>query len=264
MSLYRNCLPFAILIFLAAACGHHSKADTSDGSGAASVPTVKLPLTSICGTWCGLFKPTQSDEMELDKASGAFEPVPAHTITLFIDKMDKGEMSGHSICAGLERPFSGVYTEDDSIIKAKLSEPGGDKHDGTFDLQIDKKRFQIVGGWVPFDHNLGYRNYTLTRKNFAYDPSVGIHPESSTRLLKEGDLNNLQKDELRQMRNEIYARHGYAFKVREVQRFFDGQPWYMPIALDVRKSLTSIERSNEIAIKTYEKYANETEDDYGR
>ena len=66
------------------------------------------------------------------------------------------------------------------------------------------------------------------------------------------------------MRNEIYARHGYAFKVREVQRFFDGQPWYMPVSLDVRKSLTSVELKNEKLIKQFEKYADESYDDYGR
>ena len=264
MHLYRNYLSLVIFVFLAAGCRHHSNADASDGSGQASVPTTKMPITSIRGTWSGLFKPTQDDEMELDKASGSFEPVPIHTITFFIDKMNDGKLSGHSICAGLDRPFSGVYTEDDSLIKARLNEPSGDKHGGTFVLEINKNQFLLVGSWEPFDHHLGYRNYTLTRKNFSYDPSAGIHPEASLRLLKEDDLNNLQKEELRQMRNEIYARHGYAFKVREVQHFFDGQPWYMPISLDVRKSLTSIEKSNEIAIKSYEKYANETEDDYGR
>jgi len=45
----------------------------------------------------------------------------------------------------------------------------------------------------------------LTQKNFAYNTQAGKYPESSARLLTSDDVNNLLKDELRLMRNEIYA-----------------------------------------------------------
>jgi serine/threonine-protein kinase RIO1 len=30
------------------------------------------------------------------------------------------------------------------------------------------------------------------------------------------------------MRNEIYARHGWVFNRRDLQNYFEGQPWYRP------------------------------------
>lgn len=263
MTLYRYCPVLLIFLSLAAGCRGRSDQDTGNASHPTVAQTLNLPVTSIRGTWYGLFKPAH-DEVQIDTITGENKAERPHTITLFIDRMENGEISGRSVCAGLDRPFSGVFTEDDSRIKAKLSEAGGNKYDGTFDLEIDKKQFQLEGTWTPFDHNRDSRTYTLTRKNFSYDPSAGIHPEASLRLLKSDDVNNLLKDELREMRNEIYARHGYAFKVKDVQAFFDGQPWYMPISLDVRKSLTSIELKNEKLIKQFEKYADESYDDYGR
>jgi YARHG domain len=103
----------------------------------------------------------------------------------------------------------------------------------------------------------------LTRKNFAYNTQAGKYPESSARLLTSDDVNNLYKEDLRRMRNEIYARHGYAFKLREVRGWFDEEDWYMPISTDVRNKLTSIEKQNEQLIKHFEKYA-DTYDDFGR
>ena len=93
---------------------------------------------------------------------------------------------------------------------------------------------------------------------------MGQYPEASTRLLNSGDVNNLIKDELRVMRNEVYARHGYCFKLPEVRQMFEGYDWYMPVSTDVRMKLTSIEQKNEKLIKQFEKYAAESYDDYGR
>ncbi len=84
------------------------------------------------------------------------------------------------------------------------------------------------------------------------------------RLLTSDDVNNLYKDDLRYMRNEIYARHGYSFKLKEVREWFDNEDWYMPVSTDVRKKLTAIEMKNEKLIKHFEKYAEDNYDDYGR
>ncbi len=84
------------------------------------------------------------------------------------------------------------------------------------------------------------------------------------KLLVSEDVNNLYKDELRAMRNEIYARHGYSFKRREMRDMFDKKDWYMPISTDVRKKLTALEIKNEKLIKQFEKYAEDNYDDFGR
>jgi hypothetical protein len=50
--------------------------------------------------------------------------------------------------------------------------------------------------------------------------------DSSTRLLGSADLAGLDKSSLKIARNEIYARHGFAFKTKDMQDHFAKCPWY--------------------------------------
>jgi hypothetical protein len=260
MSKFRWIVPAIALLAINAGCNSHPNAPIQKDKAASH--TLNAPGNSITGTWCGMFVPT-GDTRILDKSSGDSLPAPSNKITLFIDQMEDGQMFGYSVCAGNDRPFKGTYTEDGDRITATLKEPGDNKYDGVFTLVISKSPLQIGGKWAPLDHAQTGRSYTLERKNFAYNPAEGKY-ESSTRLLTSEDVSNLYKDELRFMRNEIYARHGYSFKLREVREWFDNDDWYMPISTDVRKKLTAIELKNEKLIKQYEKYADENYDDFGR
>ena len=243
MPLSRQTLSFIALLSLSAACKQQPDSKTTTTDTTIS-HTPAAPQASIIGTWSGV--------LENDK------------ITLFIDRMDNGEMSGHSVCAGYDRPFKGIYREEADTIAATLKEPGDNKHDGIFELVISKSPPKIGGKWTPFDTSRSVLNfYFMTPKSFTYNPHAGRYSEASTRLLTSDDVENLYKDDLRYMRNEIYARHGYAFRLEEVQLMFNDKDWYMPISTDVRKSLTPIEIKNEQLIKRYEQHA-ETYDDFGR
>ncbi len=230
-------------------------------SGTAQV--LSEPISSVTGSWTGMFEPDR-EVMVLDKKTGDSFPASANKITLFISQLEDGNISGYSVCAGNERPFTGGYEEEDGKIKATLQEPGDNKYDGVFELVISKNDHTLSGKWTPFNKAQVGRHYNLERKNFKYDANIGSWPEVSTRLLKTEDVNNLFKEELRNMRNEIYARHGYSFKMRDMRQQFEGAPWYMPVSTDVRKKLSSIEMKNEKLIKNFEKYAEESYDDYGR
>jgi hypothetical protein len=46
--------------------------------------------------------------------------------------------------------------------------------------------------------------------------------------LEESDLSALSGDELRRLRNTVYARHGRTFDSADLQRYFDSRPWYKP------------------------------------
>lgn len=87
---------------------------------------------------------------------------------------------------------------------------------------------------------------------------------SSTQLLKEADLKNLKKLELEILRNTIFARHGYTFKKKSFRQFFDPVEWYIPISDDVTAELTVIEKQNIKLLSTFEKYAEEHYDSFGR
>lgn len=80
----------------------------------------------------------------------------------------------------------------------------------------------------------------------------GKYPEGSTRLLTTNDLAGKSQWELRVMRNEIYARHGYIFKNTELRNYFEQQSWYKPQSDDVTDLLSNIEKENATFLKNYE------------
>jgi hypothetical protein len=79
---------------------------------------------------------------------------------------------------------------------------------------------------------------------------VGLYPFTSTRKLTYSDIAHLSAYELKIMRNEIYARHGYIFKTEDMRAYFSAQSWYRPTSHNV--TLSSIEQYNVSFIKQYE------------
>ena len=80
----------------------------------------------------------------------------------------------------------------------------------------------------------------------------GRFPQASERFLTNVDLQNLNKNDLKIMRNEIYARHGYIFQTNEMKSYFKYQDWYIPKHNNVNSMLTDIEMKNIELIKHYE------------
>ena len=79
-----------------------------------------------------------------------------------------------------------------------------------------------------------------------------ILPESSCRLLRKNELTNYTPKELRLMRNEIFADHGYIFKSEDLRNFFLEKDWYKPRFDNVNDSLNDIEKINISLIKSLE------------
>ena len=77
-------------------------------------------------------------------------------------------------------------------------------------------------------------------------------PQASERLLSASDLSGLSKYDLKIMRNEIFARHGYVFQTKDMKNYFQNQSWYTPRYSNVTSMLTSIEQKNIAMIKRYE------------
>lgn len=87
---------------------------------------------------------------------------------------------------------------------------------------------------------------------YAQTSSYCKYPEGSNRYLKSADLEGKSLWELKVMRNEIFARHGYKFKSEEMKSYFNKQKWYEPKYDDVTSQLTDIENANIKMIKQYE------------
>lgn len=87
---------------------------------------------------------------------------------------------------------------------------------------------------------------------------------ASTMRLAEKDLKNLKKLELELIHNTVLARHGYAFKTKDVRQFFDWVDWYIPVSDNVSKDLTKLEKENIQLLKRFEKYATDNYERFGR
>lgn len=72
------------------------------------------------------------------------------------------------------------------------------------------------------------------------------------RLVTETDLVGLDAEDLRIMRNWIFARHGYIFKSQELNDYFNQFPWYNPRYTDVSSMLSDVEIKNAEFIKRHE------------
>ena len=77
-----------------------------------------------------------------------------------------------------------------------------------------------------------------------------ILPISNKRILVEDDIQGLNPLALKFARNEIFARHGYPFKSRELRDHFGALSWYRPISHNV--TLSDIESQNVAFLRRYE------------
>lgn len=88
------------------------------------------------------------------------------------------------------------------------------------------------------------------------ESSEYILPNSDTDYVTEDELNDLDDEELRYARNEIYARHGYIFEDKELNKYFMDKSWYEPTVLsndfDESKSFNNTERANIKFINKFE------------
>jgi ketosteroid isomerase-like protein len=70
--------------------------------------------------------------------------------------------------------------------------------------------------------------------------------------LKGEDLSGLTPQQLRLLRNAVFARYGRVFEAGELQQYFQSRPWYRARRDFNEKSLTAADRANADLIKAYE------------
>ena len=156
-------------------------------------------------------------------------PFGKNKINIAIAYSTRDSVFGHSVCAGNFRPVKGTIKESGpGIYKLNMHEPGTDQYDGAFDVTIDIDKKQLSGSWKPYKNTTGAKEFTLRKRTFKYNPSVGDFPHASTRYLEVPDVENLLPEQIEMIRNEIYARHGYSFTNLKVRRVFDNKDWYIP------------------------------------
>lgn len=71
-------------------------------------------------------------------------------------------------------------------------------------------------------------------------------------VLTEAEIAGIDKRNLKMLRNEIFARHGYIFKNRQLNDYFLSKTWYHPVSEDVSSKLSNIEKKNADFLKKHE------------
>jgi hypothetical protein len=181
-------------------------------------------------------------------------------ISLFFQQ--KGtDVSGYSLLNGKQTNFKGKIQQTDLNYTLTLNEVGQGADIGKFILEFKNNATPIEAQWLPISKSVKPKFFNLDAQQCKFAKGQGDFPETSTRLLKDGDL-QVARGELEYMRNEIYARHGYAFKTKEWANTFAMYDWYMPCYTNVEGRLSKIERENVKRIKMVEPYAQKM--DWGR
>jgi len=98
--------------------------------------------------------------------------------------------------------------------------------------------------------------FSTTQKLFKMNASI--------EELTSDFVSNLSKADIFILRNSIFARHGFAFRDKQLRMYFEQFDWYMPVFGDVKDDLTEIEKKNIDLLLRYEQNAEEYYDTFGR
>lgn len=92
---------------------------------------------------------------------------------------------------------------------------------------------------------VGHFNYLTSVNNFYKFKSDTSYYQLSTAVQQENYFIGKTKQELRLMRNTIYAQYGLIFQAGgEIEKYFKAKDWYNPFQKDVSNCLTEIEAKN--------------------
>ncbi len=92
---------------------------------------------------------------------------------------------------------------------------------------------------------------------FSFTPSFAAVDEQmfetlSERVISADDVAGSTIEDLRILRNSIFAKHGYIFKSNDLKKYFSQYSWYKARYSNVDKKITSIERQNIALLKSME------------
>jgi len=119
---------------------------------------------------------------------------------------------------------------------------------------------QYFGGQMWYDPKEDFKDEDVTGIDKTNIETIvtletKLHNSISTKPLTRTLLTGLFVEDVRKMRDEIYARHGKVFKDQWTQKYFASFDWYKANPNYSDASLTPIEKGNLVVIAAYEKKA---------
>lgn len=189
---------------------------------------------------------SKSDVIELSNMTG----IPVYVIGIGdeIERSDLTELA--SSCNGqyfdaatddlahtLESIYSSIYSEQRNMYRVVFTSSYSDNKNDYRTVRLDTAENSPYFGtfersYVPVDNIPMYESYVVSNDY--------VLPDSSSRYLFRGELENLSLWELYLARNEIFARHGRGFNNQDLVDYFATRTWYSeyysPDQFDAMKS----------------------------
>lgn len=111
---------------------------------------------------------------------------------------------------------------------------------------------KVLKPWTEYQDK---KVYEIGTKSFEIKTYFsGKFPQASYKLLTKEELAKMSKEDLKIMRNEIYARYGYKFAAGgEMEKYFATQDWYAAQHEKVDAFMTTLETANIKLIQEAEK-----------
>jgi hypothetical protein len=164
-----------------------------------------------------------------------------------------GDMENFQKVALTEDKLAGL-----SILELRiLREEFWARHGKKFDAPGIRQYFEWRDWYKPAKNQKLVKLSVVEQKNVdllsAYESKV--RERLSTDLMADDALGEMFAEDLRVLRNEIYARHGRVFKDPALQKYFAAQPWYTANPDFKDEMLNDIESQNLAKIKSAEESA---------
>jgi hypothetical protein len=119
---------------------------------------------------------------------------------------------------------------------------------------------QYFGGQMWYDPKEDFKDEDITGTDKTNIETIvaletRLHNSISDKPVTRALLNGLFVEDVRKMRDEIYARHGKVFKDPWTQKYFASFDWYKANPNYTDASLSPVEKGNLVTIAAYEKKA---------
>jgi hypothetical protein len=119
---------------------------------------------------------------------------------------------------------------------------------------------QYFGGQMWYDPKEDFKDEDVTGTDKTNIETIvaletRLHNSISSKPVTQALLNGLFVEDVRKMRDEIYARHGKVFKDPWTQKYFASFDWYKANPTYTDASLSPVEKGNLVVIAAYEKKA---------
>jgi len=164
-----------------------------------------------------------------------------------------GDMDNFQNVLLTEDKLSGLSLLELRIIREEFWARRGRK----FDVPGIRQHFDWRDWYKPARNQRSVKLNKTEEQNVAFIAAyeARIREKLSTELLGDDVLGDLFAEDLRVLRNELYARRGRVFRDKELQKFFSMQAWYKPNPDFKDDMLSEIEIKNLAKIRMAEETA---------